>query len=157
VKKGRNKMELAEQLMDDIKTFKAKHKLDRLVIVWCGSTEVYIKPGAVHKTLAAFEKGLRENDPDIAPSMIYAYAALKSRVPYANGAPNLAVDAPALEELSREMRVPICGKDFKTGQTLMKTIIAPGLKARLLGLHGWYSTNILGNRDGEVLDDPDSF
>jgi len=157
VKKGRNKMELAEQLMEDIKNFKAKNNCDRLVMVWCGSTEVYIKPGAVHKTLAAFEKGLRENDAEIAPSMIYAYAALKSRVPYANGAPNLAVDTLALQELAREMRVPICGKDFKTGQTLMKTIIAPGLKARLLGLAGWYSTNILGNRDGEVLEDPDSF
>ena len=157
VKKGANKMELAQQLMDDIKNFKAKNNCDRIVMVWCGSTEVYIKPGAVHKTLAAFEKGLRENDPEIAPSMIYAYAALKSRVPYANGAPNLAVDTLALQELAREMRVPICGKDFKTGQTLMKTIIAPGLKARLLGLAGWYSTNILGNRDGEVLEDPDSF
>jgi myo-inositol-1-phosphate synthase len=157
VKKGRTKMDLAEQLMQDIEAFKKKHGLARLVAVWCASTEVYIKPGRVHADLAAFEKGLKENDPDIAPSMIYAYAALKSRVPYANGAPNLSVDTLALQELAREMQVPICGKDFKTGQTLMKTIIAPGLKSRLLGLSGWYSTNILGNRDGEVLDDPDSF
>ncbi len=157
VKKGRTKMDLAEQLMQDIEAFKKKHGLARLVAVWCASTEVYIKPGRVHADLAAFEKGLKENDPEIAPSMIYAYAAIKSRVPYANGAPNLSVDTPALQELAREMQVPICGKDFKTGQTLMKTIIAPGLKSRLLGLSGWYSTNILGNRDGEVLDDPDSF
>ncbi len=157
VKKGRTKMDLAEQLMEDIKNFKTKHNLARVVMVWCGSTEVYIKPGDVHKNIAAFEKGLRDNHAEISPSMIYAYAAIKSRVPYANGAPNLSVDTPALHELARELRVPICGKDFKTGQTLMKTIIAPGLKARLLGLAGWYSTNILGNRDGEVLDDPDSF
>jgi len=157
VKKGRTKMDLAEQLMRDIEDFKKKHGLARLVMVWCGSTEIYIQPGPVHASLAAFEKGLQNNDPEIAPSMIYAYAAIKSRVPYANGAPNLGVDTPALQELAREMRVPIAGKDFKTGQTLMKTMIAPGLKARLLGLHGWYSTNILGNRDGEVLDDPDSF
>jgi myo-inositol-1-phosphate synthase len=157
VKTGRNKMDLAEQLGQDIADFKKRHKLSRLVMVWCASTEVYIKPSAVHQDLAAFENGLRDNDPDIAPSMIYAYAALKARVPFANGAPNLTADVPALETLAREMRMPIAGKDFKTGQTLMKTIIAPGLKARLLGLNGWYSTNILGNRDGEVLDDPDSF
>jgi myo-inositol-1-phosphate synthase len=157
VKKGRTKMDLAEQLMQDIETFKTRNNLARVVMVWCGSTEVYIQPGPVHADLRSFEKGLRENDPGIAPSMIYAYAALKSRVPYANGAPNLSVDTPALQQLAHEMRVPISGKDFKTGQTLMKTIIAPGLKARLLGLNGWYSTNILGNRDGEVLDDPDSF
>ena len=157
VKKGATKMELAEQLIDDIARFKKENGLARCVMVWCGSTEIYIEPGAVHKSLKAFEQGLRENHKDIAPSMIYAYAAIKSRVPYANGAPNLGVDTPALQELARELRVPISGKDFKTGQTLMKTMIAPGLKARLLGMNGWYSTNILGNRDGEVLDDPDSF
>ncbi len=157
VKKGANKMDLAEQLMREIQDFRSRNKLDRLVMVWCGSTEIYLEAGPVHKSLQAFEEGLRQNDPGIAPSMIYAYAALRSRVPYANGAPNLCVDMPALQELARELRVPIAGKDFKTGQTLMKTILAPGLRARLLGLHGWYSTNILGNRDGEVLDDPDSF
>jgi myo-inositol-1-phosphate synthase len=156
-KKGKNKMELAEQLMHDIEEFRGRNKLDRLVMVWCGSTEVYLEPSAVHQSLESFEKGLRESDPGIAPSMIYAYAALKSRVPYANGAPNLTVDIPALRALARELHVPVAGKDFKTGQTLMKTILAPGLRARLLGLRGWYSTNILGNRDGEVLDDPDSF
>jgi myo-inositol-1-phosphate synthase len=157
VKKGATKMELAEQLIDDIARFKKDNGLSRCVMVWCGSTEIYIEPSAVHNSLKAFEQGLRDNHKDIAPSMIYAYAAIKSRVPYANGAPNLGVDTPALQELARELRVPISGKDFKTGQTLMKTIVAPGLKARLLGLNGWYSTNILGNRDGEVLDDPDSF
>jgi len=157
VKKGATKMELAEQLMADIERFKKQNGLARCVMVWCGSTETYIEPGPVHQSLKAFEQAMRDNHKDIAPSMIYAYAAIKSRVPYANGAPNLGVDTPALQELAREMRVPISGKDFKTGQTLMKTIIAPGLKARLLGLNGWYSTNILGNRDGEVLDDPDSF
>ena len=126
-------------------------------MVWCGSTEVYSQQKPVHETLAAFEKGLKENSPDIAPSMIYAYAAIASGVPYANGAPNLTVDVPALCEMARAKGVPIAGKDFKTGQTLMKTIIAPGLKARMLGLQGWFSTNILGNRDGEVLDDPGSF
>jgi myo-inositol-1-phosphate synthase len=126
-------------------------------MVWCASTEVFTPMCDVHKTLANFEKGLDENDPKIAPSMIYAYAAIKSGVPYANGAPNLSVDTPALQELANEHRVPICGKDFKTGQTLMKTILAPGLRSRLLGLNGWFSTNILGNRDGEVLDDPGSF
>jgi myo-inositol-1-phosphate synthase len=157
VKKGKTKMELAEQLMDDIQAFKKKTSVARLVMVWCGSTEVFLSPGPVHQTLAAFEKGLQSNSPDIAPSMIYAYAALKLGIPYANGAPNLTVDIPALLELALKNRVPVCGKDYKTGQTLMKTIIAPGLKARLLGLRGWFSTNILGNRDGEVLDDPDSF
>ena len=126
-------------------------------MVWCGSTEVYTQQKPVHETLAAFEKGLKENSPDIPPSMIYAYAAIASGVPYANGAPNLSVDIPALMEMARSKGVPIAGKDFKTGQTLMKTIIAPGLKARMLGLQGWFSTNILGNRDGEVLDDPGSF
>ncbi|MFQ5601181.1 MAG: inositol-3-phosphate synthase [Candidatus Krumholzibacteriia bacterium] len=157
VKKAPDKMQLAEQLMRDIDEFKTRRDLSRLVMVWCGSTEVYIEPGPVHQDLRSFENGLRSNDPHISPSMIYAYAALRSRVPFANGAPNLTVDIPAMQELAREMRVPICGKDFKTGQTLMKTILAPGLRARLLGLRGWYSTNILGNRDGEVLDDPDSF
>ncbi len=157
VKKGANWMDLAGQLMADIEGFRKKHDLARLVMVWCGSTEVFMKPTAVHQTLAAFEKGMRENSPEIAPSMVYAYAAIKSRVPYANGAPNLSGDVPAMVELARELQVPIAGKDFKTGQTLMKTILAPGFKARLLGINGWFSTNILGNRDGEVLDDPESF
>jgi myo-inositol-1-phosphate synthase len=157
VKSGKNKMELAEQVMDDIEAFRKLHKLDRMVMVWCGSTEVYMKTEASHMTLPAFEKALRENDASIAPSMIYAYAALCKRVPFANGAPNLTVDIPALTQLAQEKGVPICGKDFKTGQTLMKTILAPGLKSRMLGLNGWFSTNILGNRDGEVLDDPESF
>ena len=157
VKKAANKMLLAEQLMEDIERFRNEHGLDRVVMVWCGSTEIYLEPKPVHQTLQAFEQGLRANDPGIAPSMIYAYAALRARVPFANGAPNLTVDIPALRDLARELHVPVAGKDFKTGQTLMKTILAPGLRARLLGLHGWYSTNILGNRDGEVLDDPDAF
>jgi myo-inositol-1-phosphate synthase len=156
-KTGKNKMDLAEQVIEDIKRFKKEHNCDRLVMVWCGSTEVYQSPAPVHATLAAFEKGLVASDPEIAPSQIYAYAALKCGVPYANGAPNLTVDIPALLELARLNGVPVSGKDFKTGQTLMKTILAPGFKARLLGVEGWYSTNILGNRDGEVLDDPESF
>jgi myo-inositol-1-phosphate synthase len=157
VKKGTSKMHLAEQVMEDIKSFKATHGCDRLVAVWCGSTEVYRKPTEVHSTLAKFEEGLRTSSEDIAPSQIYAYACLQMGVPYANGAPNLSVDTPALLELARIKKLPIAGKDFKTGQTLMKTILAPGFKARMLGLDGWYSTNILGNRDGEVLDDPESF
>ena len=157
VKKGTSKMHLAEQLMDDIRRFKAANGCDRLVAVWCGSTEVYRKPGDVHASLDNFEAGLRASHDDIAPSQIYAYACLKLGVPYANGAPNLSVDTPALHELARRQGLPIAGKDFKTGQTLMKTILAPGFKARMLGLEGWYSTNILGNRDGEVLDDPESF
>jgi myo-inositol-1-phosphate synthase len=157
VKTGKNKRELAEQLIQDFHDFKKANNCSRLVVVWCGSTEIYIKPGPVHESLAAFEAGLENNDPGIAPSMIYAYAALKAGVPYANGAPNLSVDAPALQDLAKEKGLPICGKDFKTGQTLMKTMIAPGLKSRMLGIAGWYSTNILGNRDGEVLDDPESF
>ena len=157
VKKGKNKRDLAEQLRADIRDFKAKNNCDRLVIVWCGSTEIFISPGPTHQTLAAFEKAMEQNDDSIAPSMLYAYAALKEGVPFANGAPNLTVDFPAIWELARDNGVPIAGKDFKTGQTLMKTIVAPGLKARMLGLHGWFSTNILGNRDGAVLDDPDSF
>jgi myo-inositol-1-phosphate synthase len=157
VKKGKNKRELAEQLQADIESFKKQHGLARLVMVWCGSTEIYKQAGEVHSTVAKLEKGLEENDPDIPPSMIYAYAAIKAGIPYANGAPNLSADVPALIELARKTGAPIGGKDFKTGQTLMKTILAPGFKARLLGMDGWYSTNILGNRDGEVLDDPDSF
>jgi myo-inositol-1-phosphate synthase len=157
VKKGTSKMNLAEQLMDDIRGFKAKNHCDRLVAVWCGSTEVYRKPTEVHSSLAKFEDGLRTSHDDIAPSQIYAYACLKMGVPYCNGAPNLSVDTPALLELARKQSLPVAGKDFKTGQTLMKTILAPGFKARMLGLDGWYSTNILGNRDGEVLDDPESF
>ncbi|MDX2087570.1 MAG: inositol-3-phosphate synthase [Kofleriaceae bacterium] len=157
VKQGGTKMDLATSLMEDITTFKATHGCDRLVAVWCGSTEVYRKPTEVHSTLAKFEEGLRSSSEDIAPSQIYAYACLQMGVPYANGAPNLSVDTPALLELARQKKLPIAGKDFKTGQTLMKTILAPGFKARMLGLEGWYSTNILGNRDGEVLDDPESF
>jgi myo-inositol-1-phosphate synthase len=157
VKEGRNKMELAEQIIEDIAHFKQEKGCDRLVIVWAASTEVFLEPSAVHESVEAFEKGLYDDDPAIAPSMIYAYAALKSGVPFANGAPNLTVDIPALTKLAEQNGVPICGKDFKTGQTFMKTILAPGLKARMLGLAGWYSTNILGNRDGEVLDDPESF
>jgi myo-inositol-1-phosphate synthase len=157
LKKGTSKADLAEQLMEDIRRFKETNNCDRLVAVWCGSTEVYRKPGEVHGSLAAFEAGLKSSHDDIAPSQIYAYACLKMGVPYANGAPNLSVDTPALLELARKQGLPITGKDFKTGQTLMKTILAPGFKARMLGLDGWYSTNILGNRDGEVLDDPESF
>jgi len=156
-KKGKSKADLAEQVIEDIKNFKKQHGCERLVMIWCGSTEVYRSPSAVHASVAAFEKGLAENDPEIAPSQIYAYAALKCGIPYANGAPNLTVDTPALVELAKKNGVPISGKDFKTGQTMMKTVLAPAFKARLLGLEGWYSTNILGNRDGEVLDDPESF
>ena len=157
VKTGANKFELAQQLIDEIAEFKRKNKCKRLVMVWAASTEIFLKPHAVHKTLQSFEQAMRDNHKQIAPSMIYAYAALKSGVPFANGAPNLTVDIPALRELANQNNVAVCGKDFKTGQTLMKTILAPGLKSRMLGLHGWYSTNILGNRDGEVLDDPESF
>jgi myo-inositol-1-phosphate synthase len=157
VKKGKNKMDLAEQVREDIRDFKKSSGASRLVTIWCGSTEIFLKPTATHATVKAFEKGLTENDEAIAPSMIYAYASLVEGVPFANGAPNLTLDIPAMLELSRRNEAPICGKDFKTGQTLMKTILAPGFKARLLGVSGWYSTNILGNRDGEVLDDPGSF
>ena len=157
VKKGRNKMDLAEQVRDDIRAFKKNSGASRLITMWCGSTESYIEPTAAHQSVKAFERALRENDEMIAPSMIYAYASLMEGVPFANGAPNLTVDLPAMLELSRQNGAPICGKDFKTGQTLMKTVLAPAFKARLLGLSGWYSTNILGNRDGEVLDDPGSF
>jgi myo-inositol-1-phosphate synthase len=157
VKHGENKYELAMQIIDDIERFKVEHDLDRVVMVWCGSTEAYQEPTAVHDSVVSFEEGLKNNDPNIAPSQLYAYAALVSGVPFANGAPNLTVDLPCMIELSQERGVPICGKDFKTGQTLMKTILAPGLKVRSLGLRGWYSTNILGNRDGEVLDAPENF
>jgi myo-inositol-1-phosphate synthase len=157
VKKAGNKRELAEALREDIRRFKTENGCDRLVMIWCGSTEVFLRPGAAHESLEAFEKAMEANDESIAPSMLYAYAALMEGVPYANGAPNLSADFPALEKLAVERGVPIGGKDFKTGQTLMKTILAPGFKTRMLGIHGWFSTNILGNRDGEVLDDPDSF
>ena len=157
VKTGKTKMELAEQVMEDIDDFRQKNDLDRMVMVWCGSTEAFHQPQPAHATLEAFEKALVNNDAAIAPSMIYAYAALQRGIPFANGAPNLTVDIPALTRLAQEKEAPICGKDFKTGQTLMKTIIAPGLKSRMIGLNGWFSTNILGNRDGEVLDDPESF
>jgi myo-inositol-1-phosphate synthase len=157
VKTGKSKMDLAEQLIAEIARFKSENNCERLVMVWAASTEVFLEASAVHETLESFEKGLYDSDPNIAPSMIYAYAALKSGVPFANGAPNLTVDIPALADLANDLGVPICGKDFKTGQTLMKTILAPGLKSRMLGLEGWYSTNILGNRDGEVLDDPENF
>jgi len=157
VKTGKNKMELAEQVREDIRNFKKTTGVERIVMIWCGSTESFITEGEIHKTVKSFEKALVDNDPNIAPSMIYAYAALMEGVGYANGAPNLTVDIPALHELSRRNNAPICGKDYKTGQTLMKTILAPGFKARMLGLNGWFSTNILGNRDGEVLEDPGSF
>jgi myo-inositol-1-phosphate synthase len=157
VKRNKTKMAHAEALMQDIRDFKAKNGCSRLVMIWCGSTEVHQKAGPVHQSLEAFEKGLAENDPQIAPSQIYAYAALKMGVPYANGAPNLTTDIPALLDLAREREIPICGKDFKTGQTFMKTLLAPGFKSRMLGVNGWFSTNILGNRDGAVLEDPGSF
>src|SRR6202051_3476700 len=155
VKKGKNKRDLADQVRADIQAF--KKTVDRVVMIWCGSTEIFLEPSAVHQSIEAFEKGLVANDPGIAPSQIYAYAALTEGVPFANGAPNLTVDIPALQELSKKTGAPICGKDFKTGQTLIKTVLAPAFKARMLGVAGWYSTNILGNRDGEVLDDPESF
>ncbi|MEP6783591.1 MAG: inositol-3-phosphate synthase [Acidobacteriota bacterium] len=157
VKKGRNKKDLAEQLIDDIRTFKSQHGCARIVMVWCGSTEVFLTESPAHQSVEALERGLEQNDPTIPSSMIYAYAAIKEGIPYANAAPNLSADIPALLELAAKTGSPLAGKDFKTGQTLIKTIIAPGLKARLLGVAGWYSTNILGNRDGEVLDDPESF
>jgi len=157
VKKGNNKMDLAGQLMKDIDTFKTDFGVDRLVMCWAASTEAYHQITAVHNSLEQFEVGLKTDDPSISPSQVYAYAALKMGIPYINGAPHLTTDCPALLELAHENHVPICGKDFKTGQTLMKTIVAPGLQARMLGVAGWFSTNILGNRDGEVLDDPESF
>ena len=155
VKKGKNKRDLAEQVRADIRAF--KKSVDRVVVIWAGSTEIYLEPSAVHQSIEAFEKGLESNDPGIAPSQIYAYAALTEGVPFANGAPNLTVDIPAMIELSKRNAAPICGKDFKTGQTFMKTVLAPAFKARMLGVSGWFSTNILGNRDGEVLDEPQSF
>jgi myo-inositol-1-phosphate synthase len=157
VKPVTSKWEQAEALIADIERFRTDNDCSRLVMVWCGSTEAYQEPSAVHESVAAFEQGLKEDDENISPSQIYAYAALVSGVPFANGAPNLSVDLPCMIELSRDRSVPIAGKDFKTGQTWMKTLISPGLKARMLGLRGWYSTNILGNRDGEVLDDPENF
>jgi myo-inositol-1-phosphate synthase len=157
VKKGKNKLDLAGQVIEDIRKFKQDNGLSRLVMIWCASTEIFLTEGPSHQTIEALEKGLAENDPNIPSSMVYAYAALKEGIPFANGAPNLTVDVPAMLDLAAKNKVPLCGKDFKTGQTLIKTVIAPGLKARLLGVEGWYSTNILGNRDGEVLDDPESF
>jgi myo-inositol-1-phosphate synthase len=157
IKKAANKAEMVEALREDIRRFKKENGVSRAVAVWCGSTEIYLPPGDVHQTVASFEKGLLENDPGIANSQMYAWACIKEGVPYANGAPNLTVDFPAAFELAKEHKVPIAGKDFKTGQTWMKTVVAPGLKARMLGLAGWFSTNILGNRDGEVLDDPENF
>jgi myo-inositol-1-phosphate synthase len=157
VKQAATKMEKAEMLMEDIAQFRQTNDCARLVMIWCGSTEVFHRPAAVHQTVRDFECGLMKNDPEISPSQIYAYAALKSGVPFANGAPNLTTDTPVLLDLARDRNIPICGKDFKTGQTFMKTLIAPGLKMRMLGLSGWFSTNILGNRDGEVLEDPGSF
>ncbi len=157
IKTGASKMDLVEQLIEDIENFRRREGCERMVAIWCGSTEVYRQPTEVHSSLEKFEEGLRRSHDDIAPSQMYAYACVKQGVPFANGAPNLSADIPAIIELARKTGTPIAGKDFKTGQTLMKTILAPGLKARLLGLDGWYSTNILGNRDGEVLDDPESF
>lgn len=157
VKTGKNKMDLAEQLRADIRNFLKTNGCDRAVMVWCASTEVYTPATEVHQTVKSFEEGLRNNDPAIAPSQIYTYAALMERVPYANGSPNVSTEMPCMQELAQEMGVPICGSDFKTGQTFMKTVVAPGLRNRVLGVSGWYSTNILGNRDGEVLDDPGSF
>ena len=155
VKQGKSKCDLAQQLRSDIQAFKST--VDRVVVIWAGSTEIFLEPSAVHQSIEAFEKGLVDNDPNIAPSQIYAYAALKEGVPFANGAPNLTVDLPCMQQLSKLTGAPICGKDFKTGQTFIKTVLAPAFKARMLGVAGWYSTNILGNRDGEVLDDPESF
>ena len=157
VKNADTKYDYAQMLIEDIQKFKAENNCDRIVMIWCASTEVFIKADPVHETIESFEKAMKENHPAIAPSMIYAYASIAAGVPFANGAPNLTVDIPAMVEFARQKRVPLAGKDFKTGQTLMKTILAPGFKARLIGLNGWFSTNILGNRDGEVLDDPESF
>lgn len=157
IKQFSSKRDLADQVREDIRNFKAKNNCTRLVMVWCGSTEIYMKESEVHQSISAFEAGLDNSDDNISPSMIYAYAALKEGVPYVNGAPNLTCDVPAILDLAKETGNPIAGKDFKTGQTLMKTIVAPGLSARALGVRGWFSTNILGNRDGYVLDDPDNF
>ena len=157
VKQGGTKMDKAQMLMEDIRNFQESTGVARTIMIWCASTEVFHRPSQVHQTLKDFECGLMKDDPEIAPSQIYAYAALKMGVPFANGAPNLTTDTPALLDLARENNIPICGKDFKTGQTFMKTLLAPGFKARMLGMNGWFSTNILGNRDGEVLEDPGSF
>lgn len=157
VKRGQTKYDLGEQLREDIRNFRSKNNVQRLVMIWCGSTEVFMQPDTVHNDVDSFERAMKENHPAIAPSMIYAWAAIREGIPFANGAPNLTADIPALVDLAKERGVPLAGKDYKTGQTLMKTILAPGIKARLLGLNGWFSTNILGNRDGEVLDDPESF
>lgn len=157
VKKSKSKTEQVEEIKKDIMNFKKQHNLDRMVMIWCASTEAYQERLPVHDTLEAFRKGLERNDEAITPSMIYAYAAIDCGVPFANGAPNLTVDIPAMIQWAKERNVPICGKDFKSGQTFIKTVLAPALKARMLGLDGWFSTNILGNRDGEVLDDPESF
>jgi myo-inositol-1-phosphate synthase len=157
VKKADNKYDYAQMLIEDILKFKEENNCNRIVMIWCASTEIFMQLDPVHETVEAFEKAMKENHPAIAPSMIYAYAAITAGVPFANGAPNRTVDIPAMTEFARQKGVPIAGKDFKTGQTLMKTILAPGFKARLIGLNGWFSTNILGNRDGEVLDDPESF
>ena len=157
VKTGPTKLDLAEQLRDDIRRFKEKHSVERLVMIWCGSTEIFMTPSDAHQSLEAFEAAMVANADEISSSMVYAYAALKEGIPYANAAPNLSADVPALDQLALDTGSPVCGKDLKTGQTLIKTIVAPGLKARLIGVSGWYSTNILGNRDGEVLDDPESF
>jgi myo-inositol-1-phosphate synthase len=157
VKKGKNKKDLADQLVADIRAFKKTNNCDRLVLIWAGSTEIFMQEAPCHQSLAAFEKGLVDSDPAIASSMIYAYAAISEGIPYGNAAPNLSAEVPALQELAAKTGSPVCGSDMKTGQTLIKTVIAPGLKARMIGVNGWYSTNILGNRDGEVLDDPESF
>ncbi len=157
VKQGKNKRELAEQIREDVRSFKKEHGCNRLVMVWCASTEVFLRPGPAHESVEAFEKAMDESDPAIAPSMLYAWASIMEGVPFANGAPNLSVDTPALQQLAEDRGVPIMGKDFKTGQTMVKTVVSPMFKARMLGLSGWYSTNILGNRDGEILDDPESF
>jgi myo-inositol-1-phosphate synthase len=157
VKRAKTKRDLAEALREDLRAFRRERGCDRLVLVWCASTEVFIQPGPAHQTLEAFEQAMAANDPAIAPSMLYAWAAIMEGVPFANGAPNLTCDVPALEQLARDRGVAIGGKDFKTGQTMIKTVLSPMFKARMLGVSGWYSTNILGNRDGEVLDDPESF
>ena len=155
VKTGRSKCDLMHQLQSDMQAFQAT--VERVVVIWCGSTEIYLQPTAVHQSIEAFELGLTNDDPSIAPSQIYAWAALSLGIPFANGAPNLTVDLPCMQQLAKKTRTPICGKDFKTGQTFLKTVLAPAFKTRMLGVAGWYSTNILGNRDGEVLDDPESF
>ncbi|HEY4643210.1 MAG TPA: inositol-3-phosphate synthase [Bacteroidota bacterium] len=157
VKHGKNKYDLALKLQEDIRTFRKKNNLDRVVMIWCGSTETYIRPSGVHQSIGKLEEAMKKNHKDIPPSMLYAYAAISEGVPFANGAPNLTVDIPALTDMAREKDAPIAGKDFKTGQTMVKTVVAPMLKARMLGLHGWFSSNILGNQDGAVLDDPGSF